>query len=236
MDYQSLRTLYRSVYEAMVTYAAPVWHNLLEKKCHKSLLRSSQRTALLVVTRAYRTAPGAALPVIAGVLPVDLLVQQRAKTFLHNKGLVPYEGGVPQLRRDIVSTWQREWDEAATGRQTHSLWPNVDARLKTRWIRADFYLTQYWTGHGDFRAKLASFTLVGDDRCDECGAEDTPSHAVFECPSVQDDVQRLRTAIQRLRVDFEPQSMVAKKQSFELFTRHVRQVMVARQLLHPYYN
>ena len=65
---------------------------------------------------------------------------------------------------------------------------------------------------------------------------DTPSHEVFECPSVQDDVQRLRTAIQRLGVNFEPRCMVAKKQSFALFTRHVREVMGARRLLHPYYN
>ena len=236
MDYRSLRTLYRSTYESMVTYAAPVWYEHLDKKCYRNILRSSQRTVLLVVTKAHRTSPGISLPVITGVLPIDLLVQQRAKTFLDRKEIIPYEGGVPQLRRDIVMRWQQEWDEAVTGRQTHSVWPNIENRLKCRWVRTDFYLTQFWTGHGNYRAKLASFELVGDTMCDECGAEDTPTHAVFECPTVQEDVLRLRAALHRLRVDFDPQSMVGKKQSFELFARHVQQVMGARAILHPYYN
>ena len=99
----------------------------------------------------------------------------------------------PESQNFLAKNFNKEvlewWDEAISGRQTHLVWPNIESRLKHNWTRTDFFLTQYWTGHGDYRAKLASFRLVGDDRCDECGAEDTPSHAVFECPSVQDDVQ-----------------------------------------------
>ena len=113
-----------------------------------SALRWSQCSVLLVVTKAYRTAPGISLPVITGVLLIDLLVHQRARTFLHNKEVLPYEGGIPTLRRDVIARWQREWDEAVTGRQTHLVWPNIESRLKHNWTRTDFFLTQYWTGHG----------------------------------------------------------------------------------------
>ena len=229
LDFHSLRILYKSVFESIVCYAAPVWFPLLSVKRHANYLRSAQRSALLVVTHAYRTSPTLALPVIAGVLPIDLLVRQRALTHLHKHDIVPHTGGVKQIRLDMLQLWQEEWDAGPSGRHTYSIWSSVTTRLSQKWVTTDFHLSQFWTGHGDFRAKLFSFRLVIDPDCPDCGTDDTPTHAVLECPSILASVQNLpQPAV--------PSRLVASQTEFSLFTRHVQHLMRARQSRNPYYH
>ncbi|KAG8264054.1 hypothetical protein J6590_019398 [Homalodisca vitripennis] len=44
----------------------------------------------------------------------------------------------------------------------------------------DHYLTQFLTGHGNFKANLKRFNLVEEERC-ECGERETANHVLMEC-------------------------------------------------------
>jgi hypothetical protein len=73
----AMRTLYKGLFEPIITYAAAGWCDLLKGKTKTMLLRT-QRMALLQVTEAYRTTSTEALQIIAGVMPIDLLIEVRA--------------------------------------------------------------------------------------------------------------------------------------------------------------
>ena len=87
LDCLTMRTLYRSIYEGILTYAAPVWVDELTRVTTKCKLLSAQRSPVLAVIKGYRTISTDALPVIAGVWPTDLLVRLRASDYLHKRGL-----------------------------------------------------------------------------------------------------------------------------------------------------
>lgn len=230
LDFRSLKILYRSVFEALITNASPVWFHLAGIECHGKILRRAQRTALLIVTRAYRTAPGSALPIIVGTLPADILAQQRARTFLFKRGLLQEAGSIKRIRQESVTSWQNQWDNSNTGRHTYNIWPNVEIRLKQKWVSANYHLTQYWTGHGEFRATLQRLGLADCSRCPDCGAQDSPTHAVLECPIVADSVLELTELVQNL-----PRGGVETEEAYTIFSNHIEQVLKMRETLFPNY-
>lgn len=60
-------------------YAAPLWGKVINVQRYKNILLSTQRTFLLRVTRAYRTASLEAVVVIACIPPIDLMVEKRIR-------------------------------------------------------------------------------------------------------------------------------------------------------------
>ena len=193
LDGRSLYILYRSIFEGIVTYAAPVWADSLRLVRTRQILLSGQRTALLAMTKGYRTIAGDALPVIGGVLPADLLVRFRAGKFLETRGLSVVEGGPKERLRLLHAEWQTRWDNSQKGRWTYSLLPSITDRMKQKkWLYVDHYLTQFLSGHGNFRAKLHSMALVEGPECLDCGAlVDDVEHATWSCPILDTDVGRL---------------------------------------------
>ena len=57
-------------------YAAHGWARRLRQR-HQRQLLAAQRQALIRTTKAYATASTDCLPVVAGVLPIDLYIQRR---------------------------------------------------------------------------------------------------------------------------------------------------------------
>lgn len=51
---------------------------------------------------------------------------------------------------------------------------------KKKWIRPDYYVSQFDTGHRDFRAKLYGFGLSETETCD-CGEQETLKLILKEC-------------------------------------------------------
>ena len=238
LDFRTLRTLYKSLFESIVCYAAPVWSIEMQKRRPVQILRSAQRTVLIVVTKAYRTVSTCALPVLAAVLPIDLLVRQRALEYNHRQDIAPYPGGRSQLRADILSAWQTGWDTAPSGRQTHLVWPRVKDRMSQKYVTLSYYLTQLLTGHGNFQAFLHSRALSGDPSCLDCGEADAAAHAIFSCHVVADDVARLRlqAASHGVQMGDNWPALASRAVTFQLLLVHVRDVLQARELLHPFYH
>lgn len=130
-----------------------------------------QRMALLQVTKAYRTTSTEALQVITGVIPIDLLVETRARLHNKKKGLDEVRGE-RTIVGEAIEKWQERWRTTSKGRTTFEYFDSVKDRHENRWVRPDHYTTQFISGHGDFNSKLKSFSLREVDTC-KCGRTET---------------------------------------------------------------
>ncbi|CAB0018288.1 unnamed protein product, partial [Nesidiocoris tenuis] len=193
------KTIYRGAYEGIISYACPVWEPESRKAHNKRRLLSSQRSALLAITRAYNTTSTDALQVAAGIPPVTLRLKEKAKLFERRQRRRDASAVEPnaktekeekrELRAETLQEWQELWEQSTKGRATYDYWPNVESRMKQR-CQIDAYTIQAVTGHGDFAAKLKSFALVDDDRC-PCGEIDDADHTIYVCPLYREERQEL---------------------------------------------
>ena len=203
---KNLLSIYRAIFVPTVTYAAGAWA-LRATKRDVSSLATAQRSALLVATRAYRTISGPALLVIAGVQHIQR--EMEAETLRHcvrsgipvEIGGRTYDPGVKdpaalkeQLKKDQSEVEQLEWQEDYRGRITYEYFPSVQGRRESPWVIPSYYLTQYLSGHGNFKSKLRKFNLVRSDRC-KCGLEDTVHHTFRECPELQECRDKYRAEL-----------------------------------------
>lgn len=198
LGHGAMRILYRGLFVPIITYGAPGWADLLNLS-QRGILARTQRQALLRVTRAYRTVSTDALPALAGEIPIDLLIEERAARYFAKRhrdialgnydisgadlrdGTVPPESVGSVIRTSTLAAWQRQWDASVTGRITYEFFPDVARRLETTWVTIDHYVAQFLSGHGDFREKLRKHALVTDGRCD-CGSIETSRHVLYDCP------------------------------------------------------
>lgn len=202
LGYRSLKIIYGGLFLAIVTYGIAAWGHMPNKK-HWRTLALAQRYALIGVTRAYRTVSTEAVQVIAGVLPIQLEAEKRMKAYYIRKGITfeienwyyrPIEdGGSPdgwnkgaqkeakeRVFNSLLNRWQTEWETSIKGRATFAFFPDIRRRLQKTWIIVNHYTSQLLTGHGNFRAKLASMKLVDSGRC-TCGELDTYQHVILQC-------------------------------------------------------
>lgn len=75
----SKRRLLGSVVHSIMMYAAPVWESALKVSRTRQILDSAQCKVALRVTRAYRAVFEDAACVIAGIPPIALLAEERAR-------------------------------------------------------------------------------------------------------------------------------------------------------------
>jgi hypothetical protein len=122
---------------------------------------------LCFLCKAYRTIITEALPVLAGVVPVDLEIQSRASMFLTSKKLTPrflkprdrdriarLFDSLCDVREKLLSEWQSRWEISIKGRHLFRFFTSVCDRLNKSWLEIDNCVSQFLTGHGNFKAKL----------------------------------------------------------------------------------
>lgn len=71
--------------QSMLLYAAPVWSSALRIQAYTNTLAKVQRIAAIRICGAYRTISREAVLVIAGVIPIELLANERKRLFEINK-------------------------------------------------------------------------------------------------------------------------------------------------------
>lgn len=199
LGFRVLRTMYKATYLGSMCYGSPVWADRAALGVARRKLLQSQRVALIFLTKAYRTVSTDCLPVLAGVLPVDLEARRRAALHFSKKQLksdfvaqpdrariaslfLPYDEAYDAL----MSEWQDRWETTTKGRHLYQFFPSVHDRMKCQWLDIDHSVTQFLVGHGNFKSKLFSFGLKDSPLC-ECSAPGAPSeqsahHILWECP------------------------------------------------------
>lgn len=172
VSYEHAVLIYKAIYVPRILYGVSAWL----PKTNKSFVKrtdKAQRRALKAITGAYETVSTRALQVIAGVLPMDLLL-----TYNKEKEDHPNRN---QLLDEKIGVWQDRWTNSTKGRWSYRFLPDVKSRMLTP-LSLDHYTTQMISGHGDFNGKLNSFKLVDDPAC-KCGFHsETADYFLFECP------------------------------------------------------
>lgn len=215
----SLLKIYKAVSEPILVYAADAWARYGLHTHARRAIKSAQRDSLIWALRAYRTTSGDAVCVVAGVMPVDLLIEERVALRAIRRGddrvqmlttsvekrpdgryggeAVAQPFSASQAKRVLRSLslqhWQSLWDDSAQGEITHGFLPEVS--FTTVCGLRDHALVQFLTGHGAFLDRLAGFGLVEDGTCTTCGVPDTTMHALRSCRKNDPARQRLKRAL-----------------------------------------
>lgn len=222
VKYRSLRVLYAGTYVATVTYAAAVWCRCSSNFVVKRALIKTQRPALILLTKAYRSCSSAALPVLAGVLPADLEVCRAGRIAQEGDQLDPREHRKLKstVRNEIVAQWQERWRTSEDGRELYSFFPDVGVRLSSDWIEPDYVVSQILTGHGCFRLRLHKLGQCESAEC-PCGEyNESRDHALWECVLYADERSEMLDSLKRTMVGpVFHEELVSCEQNFDALRR-----------------
>ena len=187
---QNSRTLMANVVTSVMLYGAPIWVDALQVKSLARKIESVYRSSLLRVATAFRTVSYDAVCVIAGMVPISILAKERLRSYLARNGALNV------IRAESITEWQRRWTTSEKGRWTHRLIPQIDRWVYRRHGKVDFYLTQFLSGHGCFRAYLHKFGHDSSPECPACtGVEEDVEHVFFHCPRFLEDRETLERAL-----------------------------------------
>ena len=197
--YRALKVLYKGIFTAIITYAAGCWWRRVSTYVVRSALLRTQRPALVLLTKAYRSVSTAALPVLAGVLPADLEVARAGMVDdIRHLPRDAFRAGRREIANDAVAKWQQRWVAEERGRDLYRFFPDVAARLKATWVEPDYQVSQILTGHGCFRKRLHEMRLCEGSTC-YCGEEDEcVDHALWRCPLYQEQRDEMMNGITRV--------------------------------------
>lgn len=182
--YRALRVLFSGTYVATLTYAAAVWWRRSSHYAVRSALLRTQRPALVLLTKAYRSVSTAALPVLAAVFPADLEVTRAGRIMQECSGVEDNrerKARKKEIVAEVFAQWQDRWCSSTDGRELYRFFPDVADRVSYTWVEPDYVLSQILTGHGNFRHRLHAMKLSDTAEC-FCGHEaETRDHILWDC-------------------------------------------------------
>lgn len=176
----SRRRLLMSVTHSILLYGCEIWADALNQEKYRRRLAAIQRRGALRVASAYRTVSEPAALVVAGVIPIKLMAQERRQVYQEKK--MRGEADTAEARQNTMRHWQECWERESRGRWTARLVGNLGEWSGRKFGEVNFYLTQLLTDHGYFRAYLHRMGKVGSAAC-QYGDSDTDDakHTFFEC-------------------------------------------------------
>ncbi|KAJ8963913.1 hypothetical protein NQ317_010400 [Molorchus minor] len=143
--------------------------------------------ALLRVISGYRTISASATKVVAEILPIDLLTNERRRLYERE------DGGTPNSERRKE---RQAWRDGRPSGQRQRKWPSGQKYLYPividRHRHTDYFITQILTGHGSFKVYTHRIGKVAEERCAYCEHKDTVAHTMFECNRWEIDRQRVK--------------------------------------------
>lgn len=93
--------------QSIIMYASSIWTNATRVERHRNRLLGVQRKMALRVASAYRTASTEAVLVIAGMIPLDLRIEERVRII---RGAGNENETSRREREKTMENWQTRWD------------------------------------------------------------------------------------------------------------------------------
>ncbi|KAJ8961714.1 hypothetical protein NQ318_021314 [Aromia moschata] len=117
----SKRKLLASVVHSQILYVAPVWHRVTQnKKLIRKLARIQRRVSIRICS-AYKTISTEGVGVIAGIPPIDLMIQERVETYdIEQRNTA---------KTTLMARWQEKWTNGTYRRWT---WRLIDYYIDSR--------------------------------------------------------------------------------------------------------
>lgn len=222
------RILYKAVFLPRITYAAEIWSAGAKLKKSEKKLCSIQRSPLLAMTAAYRTASTNCLTAVAGVLPLDLEIRKVALLKRARIGKITQEQYKENVN-ELLEVWKNRYDTSDKGDWTKVMIPNIRERYGLP-MPLDHYTTQLLTGHGDFRSKLYKFKLVASPNCGCRNGSETVQHVMYRCPRTQEDREELKRVMAEENESWPPRNgaFLKTKRTYEALRKFARKVLTNR--------
>lgn len=176
------RKLLMRTAETIMLYGAEVWAEALRFQKYRRRMEAVQRRGALRICSAYRTVSGPAAQIIAGVIPIDMLADERRRVYIRKGENAPRVVRKEERERTL-NGWQNRWDQEPKGRWTAKLINNIRVWIERKHGEVGYYLTQFLTGHGYFRSYLKKIGKSTDTKCLYCqnDEEDDVKHTFFVC-------------------------------------------------------
>lgn len=200
---QQKRRLLAHVVSSVMLYAAPIWAGELNRtKTSKRAMESVHRRAAVRTIASYRTVSHEAVQVLAGIPPIDLIIQERIRKY-RNPELTKEE-----LKGATIREWKTRW-ETHTGKAewTKSLIKDLDLWVNRSHGEMGYHLTQVLTGHGDFNEYLYRFKRRATETCRYCDEKDKVKHTIFECVRWEEERRNLKREL-TIRTELKPDNLV----------------------------
>lgn len=224
----SRRRLIANVVSSILRYGDVAWGAALDAQYNLQRVTSVYRLMCLRVASAYRTVSADAACVVAGMVPIGLLVQEDVRCYEH-RGV----RGIRSLARNItMAQWQEQWDTSTKGRWTHRLIPSLTSWVTRKHGEVNFHLTQILTGHGCFRQYLHRFGHSNSPHCPSCeGTAETPEHVLFICPRFRESQEVIRGVC---GLDASPDNILERmclnESTWNAASRAISQIVITLQL------
>ena len=225
----SKRRVLMSVSDNIMLYGSEMWAHVLRKDNYRKCLASVQRKGALRVASAYRTVSEAAVLVIAGSIPIDLLALERQH--LYNMNKVGGDARSEQerkleARRQTVQEWQNRWSREKNGRWTAKLIGNVENWLNRKHGEINYYTTQFLTGHGYFQTYLHHIGKRGSAACQYGDASrDDAEHTFFACVRWLEDRRTLETKIGSITPETVINAMLRNEENWHIIASYVEEII-----------
>lgn len=223
----ALRKLYKGVAQPLLTYGCEFWGTAITlRRQYARKLLSVQRRLLLLVNKAYKTISHDANTVIAGIVPIDLLIAERIAISNDVTNGIPRHVSKPARRQETMTAWNDRWRTSIKGRETFAYFPTVEYRLRLLKVNWSHYTTQYLSGHGNFRSKLHGFRLQPEPWCPHCGegTEETSWHCLAECPEYDIERRELREIWTNVPIENRRIHAVSSLENFALLNATARAI------------
>lgn len=223
------RKLLMATVHSTLLYGAEIWAGALRIKKYSKRMMAVQRRGALRIISSYRTVSEAAALVVAGVIPIDLLAAERKEVFARLTASNRTETSTVirrQARVNAIREWQGRWSICDKGRWTARLIGDLDSWVCRPHGEVNFYLCQFLTGHGYFRAYLHRMGKVVAPICTLCNAErDDALHTFFHCPFFEEDRRFLISFVGGLSVDTVVPVMLRSKENWDAVGNFVEVVL-----------
>uniref|UniRef100_A0ABD2WEJ2 Reverse transcriptase domain-containing protein n=1 Tax=Trichogramma kaykai TaxID=54128 RepID=A0ABD2WEJ2_9HYME len=187
----SRRKLYAHVVDSILLYGAPIWSTAAQKRVYIRQAESAHRRACLRVIGGRPHVSYEATYVLAGIPPLALLADERARLYGRRQ-----EDAKDEERLATLSKWQEAWDRSTKARWTHRLIPNIRVWIERRHGELNYHLTQLLTGHGFFKHHSRRYDHNQSAQCPACPSSiENAEHVFYYCPRFSEERESLHSLL-----------------------------------------
>lgn len=246
------RLLYQALILPVICYGAGAWFRRINHTHVRRQIDAAQRFAMLSLSRACRTVSTAALQVITGNIPLDLVIVMRGLNYMIRKkksiSWMDYEtpeniGNLTDkeikqeklmISKKIIKEWQKRWNETDKGRVTYQFIPDVEFVNKNKkWFHPGMYATFLLTGHGTINSKLYQLGKSDTKNCWSCvdKIEDI-EHMILQCEQYENlKEEKIKAVINKIKQnEMEYKNLIETKEVFKEFINMANKIFQFKKM------
>lgn len=226
----SKRKLLMSVINSILLYGCEIWANKLKIDKYRKIMANVQRRGALRICSSYRTVSEPAIMVIAGVIPIELMAEERKK--IHDtKDNLGREEAWKVAREYTMLYWQEKWQEEKRGRWTARLIKNLAEWIERKHGETNYFLTQFLTNHGYLCKYLHRMGKMEDPACIYGDAEyDDAQHTFFACEKWKLEREELERKIGKVTPDNIVNTMLMTESNWNLVAQYVELILRLKKI------